>query len=126
MARQLIFMIFILALIAIASSIPNLRFASSEVVDVAIRKLGHVLAYGALGYLFGRLVMHGRFHPMARIWPWLAVVAIIGLAIADELNQGMVVGRQPSVMDVVLDAVGGSTGFLLAVGSRQARYRPPS
>lgn len=126
MTRLVILIIFILALIAIASSIPNLRFASSEVLDVAIRKPGHVLAYGALGYLLGQIITRGRSQPTARIWPWIAVVAIIAIAIADELNQRMVVGRQPSVLDVVLDAAGGCIGLFLALGVRRVWHRPPS
>jgi VanZ family protein len=78
-------------------------FAGSPVVsDLSFfnpQSLLHIPLYGVLTVLFS-LSMKGSLSL------WIPGLIPFGVAIADEVHQGFVPGRDASAMDVLLDAVG--------------------
>ncbi len=69
-------------------------------------KHSHMAVYGLLAALIVRALAGGRLSGVT----WRAAGLAIGLAtvygVTDELHQGFVPGREPSVLDVVADAAG--------------------
>ena len=76
-------------------------------------KVGHLIAYAALGVLVTRGVS-GRL-PMRITWraAALSLIVTITYGAGDELHQSFVPGRSADIYDLVADAAGG----LLAVGA---------
>lgn len=81
-------------------------------VNVAIRKLGHVLAYGILGALTWRADR--------RVATGIIVTLIV--AATDEWRQSLTLSRTGTPWDVLLDVVGGWVGIVAA----QKVWRPLS
>jgi VanZ family protein len=119
MIRSLSLVLVVVALIGVASSIPNLRFSSTEAVDLVVRKLGHVILYLALGLFVSRVVL-ARWPQVGRGRLAIAGVMLLtaAIAIADEAHQSTVIGREPSGVDVALDSGGALMGVLLHRRSR--------
>jgi VanZ like family len=82
-------------------------------LHAALRKLGHLTEYGILAALWLRAFPG---HPRAEAW---AVVLSVLYAGVDELRQGLVPSRSPSLLDVGVDAA----GALVAVACLRPRSR---
>jgi VanZ family protein len=67
----------------------------------SIEKLGHVTVYSVLGFLVIRALTISRVNRAG----WWAFVAVFLYAISDELHQGLVPGRDPSLVDVAIDVI---------------------
>jgi VanZ family protein len=102
-------------LIFAASSLSALPVSLEEGRD----KLAHFAAYTVLGFFLVRaLYRAGR-----AVWPAVPIGWVIGAL--DEVYQGFVPGRTPSVADWVADALGVAAGFLLyLLIAREAARRP--
>ena len=84
-------------------------------------KTGHLVIYGALGWLVCRALLWQGHSEKRRVTASLAiqVTLIVGiLAILDELHQMFIPGRGPHLRDVLIDLVGASAAVLWW----QARY----
>ena len=86
-----------------ASSIPSLVFFEDDLLDTAVRKVGHVgtffvISFGALHVLGGLL---GR-----RLATLLVVAGATAIAVTDEVIQLGIAGRLASPLDVFLDLAG--------------------
>jgi VanZ family protein len=90
------------ALIFVLSSIPDLGTGLGG-WDLALRKVAHAAEFAVLGFLLLRAL--GRELP--------ALALGIAYAVSDELHQHFVPGRQGSLLDVFIDAVGVAVGVLL-------------
>lgn len=81
----------------------ELRFLPQELLDLIVRKAGHMFVFGTLALLIWRaLAMTTAVH---RPWLWALLSAVL-YAITDEVHQGFVAGRDPSAVDVGIDAAG--------------------
>lgn len=78
-----------------------------HLLHVAVRKLGHLLAYGFLGILALRAARSGA----------TSVIVVLLVAVIDELHQATLASRSGSPWDVLLDVVGGA----LAIAFLRAR-----
>jgi VanZ family protein len=91
------------ALIFTLSSIPDLSTGLGG-WDLVLRKAAHAAEFAVLGFLLVRAL--GR--------ELAALAAGIAYAASDELHQTFVPGRQGTVLDVIVDAVGIAVGIYLA------------
>jgi VanZ family protein len=108
------------ALIFALSAQPNLRFAPDDRLDVVIRKAGHVGIFGILALLSWRSIAETTAWRRPQAWAFAITVLY---AASDELHQGLVAGRHPSIVDVGIDASGALIA-LLAVEVWRRRRRP--
>jgi VanZ family protein len=86
------------------SSCPSLPGPPEPWINLLLKKGGHFCVYGVLAFLWWRVLSRGR----PRAWtPLLGALVLTTLyAISDEYHQSFVPGRQPRVVDVVIDASG--------------------
>jgi VanZ family protein len=94
------------ALIFAFSSIPDLGTGLGG-WDLMLRKAAHLAEYAVLGVLLGRAL-----NTVLASWAWIAWFAGIAYAASDELHQHFVPGRQASLLDLAIDAVGVGLGVL--------------
>jgi VanZ family protein len=86
-----------------ASGQSNLRFAQDETEDFLVRKAGHVAVYAVGTLLLWRAIaLTTRLRPA---WAWAAGIAT-AFAASDELHQVFTRGREPTIRDVAIDAIG--------------------
>ena len=109
-------------LIFALSAQPGLRVAPDEAVDLVVRKVGHMAVFGILALLAWRALE--RTTRLRRPWAWALGLTIV-YALTDELHQAFVAGRQASLVDVAIDAVGAllAVGGLALARSRGSRVR---
>lgn len=99
-----------MALIFIASSIPNLTHLPGDMSD----KTGHGIGYGLLGIVLLRAFARGRRSGVTFGVVLLTIVCATAYGISDEFHQWFVPGRTADVHDVMADAIGAT---LVAVGA---------
>jgi VanZ family protein len=86
------------------SAIPSLASPLEPLYDFIARKLVHMAEYGVLTILlFNALRLHIKRSPDA--WLIAAIVAVL-YAFSDEWHQTFVPGREGSLRDVSIDALG--------------------
>jgi VanZ like family len=105
-------------LIFALSSIPDLGTGLGG-WDLLLRKVAHLAEYAVLGALLARALQTA-----AATWAWIAWVAGTAYAASDEFHQHFIPGRQASLLDLAIDAVGVALGVLavrLALASRPPR-----
>jgi VanZ family protein len=99
------------ALIFAASSRPDLRVSSDDLLDFVLRKAAHVFVFGVLAVLLARLLRgDGPPRPMIHVWAWILTLAY---AISDEWHQTFVEGRVGHPIDVAIDMVGATIALAL-------------
>lgn len=103
---------------------PGISDQAVEAVQVIVRKGGHLTEYAVLALLLWR----ARRQPVQqepRPWRWSDARWAMGTAtlyaVTDEIHQALVVSRQGSAWDVLLDAVGAAAGLLAVWGIRRWR-----
>jgi VanZ family protein len=91
-----------MALIFIASSIPNLTDLPGHMSD----KVGHGIGYGLLGLALLRALAGARFSGVTLRAVLLTVVCATAYGVSDEFHQTFVPGRTADVHDVAADGIG--------------------
>lgn len=82
--------------------------ATPYVINVAMRKSGHIIAYGVLALLAWR----------ARRSFVAAMLIVVCVAVTDESMQAMTATRAGSAYDVVLDSCAGLLALIAVPGAR--------
>lgn len=100
-AAVLAWMAFIFAL----SATPDLRVSPDQLVDLVLRKLGHMGVFGILALL------------IAWAWPWrrpllAALLLATAYAASDEIHQLFVAGRTGDPLDVAIDVAGAAIALV--------------
>ncbi len=99
----------LMLVIFLFSSLPAARFPTFPgMLELIIKKGGHILAYGILARSYLRGIGLGRSN--GRPIAWLLAVTY---AVTDEWHQSFVPGRGASWLDVFLDALGAGAGLWL-------------
>lgn len=83
-------------------------------LHVAIRKLGHIVAYAILGALAWRADRRMT----------VAIAIALLVAVTDEWHQSMIASRTGTPWDVLLDVVGAWLGIVGAKKNRPSVQRP--
>jgi VanZ family protein len=103
------------ALIFAFSATPNLRFASDDLLDLVVRKIGHAGIYAILALLLVRALAGADRRSV------VALLICALYATSDELHQAFVAGRTPSAIDVGVDTLGAAIAIALVAVAR-ARF----
>ncbi|HUS70635.1 MAG TPA: VanZ family protein [Anaerolineae bacterium] len=112
-----------MAVIFYLSAQPDLPHHPEAVVDVIVKKLGHVAEYGILAAL-SLWALGGASSSIPRSH-FLCAFALTALyAVSDELHQRFVPGRGPRPLDVGFDVVGAALALFAMSTVRRARQRP--
>lgn len=82
-----------------------------QIINAALRKAGHLTAYGIMCLLSFRAVREGR-RGFALPWALIALAITVCVASTDEYLQSFTPTRGSSVWDVLLDTVGGTIAML--------------
>jgi VanZ family protein len=86
------------------SDIPSLKSPFEPLYDFILRKLAHVTEYGILtALLIIALRLHTRRNAHALV---IAALIAILYAVSDEWHQSFVPGREGTLRDVAVDALG--------------------
>ena len=85
------------------SSVPSLPGGLSDYT-------GHFIGYALLGALAIRGFAQSRWRGMTPRAAWQAVLLSSAYGVTDEIHQGFVPGRSPSVLDWCADSLGAITG----------------
>lgn len=89
-----------MAAIFIFSSIPSDTMPEFDWADLIVKKGGHLLGYGMLGFAY--------FYAFKFETPKLKFALLLAIlyAMTDEFHQSFVAGRMASWVDVVIDGTG--------------------
>jgi len=97
--------------------------AAFDAVHMALRKIGHLVAYGIASVLYLRALRGGvdgapvarapRSRSTARWQPLAAVAMVLLVASIDELHQSTIPSRTGSPVDVLIDVTGATIAQLL-------------
>jgi VanZ family protein len=108
--------ILIMLLIFAASATPSDDLPSFGILDLMIYKGGHMLGYALLAIAFLHGLAGARSVQRHHIIP--AVLLAIAYAASDEFHQTYTAGRNPSPVDVLIDAAGAAIGLLVWIRIR--------
>ena len=90
------------------STLPRAPGLSQELTSIA----GHFTVYGVLAVLVWWALGLARLSPGRRLALAFLVAILYGLS--DEWHQSYVPGRDASLFDIVIDAIGAGTGLAIA------------
>lgn len=85
----------------------------------AVTTLGHLVEYGVLGFLLGRLLPLGAG---SRSWA-LAWAFCVLWGVTDEVHQSFVPGREVGLWDLLVDAASAAAGLAVNAALRRAHLR---
>lgn len=103
----------LMALIFIFSSLSSDKIPYYGKLDFVLKKGAHALGYGLLGLAY-YYALPRRLSKMYR--SGLALIMAILFALSDEYHQSFVQGRNSSLRDVAIDALGAITALFLGAG----------
>ncbi len=101
----------IMSFIFVASSIPGSDLPKLDFGDTLLKKGGHMVGYALLAASY--LHALNSFRSIKTIRFAAAFCLTILYAASDEWHQGFTPGRNPSLLDVIIDAAGGLIGLLV-------------
>ena len=106
------------------SAQPDLPHHPEAMLDVVIKKLGHMAEYGILTALV-LWALGGQGHSTSRRH-YLYAFAVAGLyAVSDETHQYFVPGRNPQPLDVGFDVLGSLVALVVIWSVTRARESTP-
>ncbi len=94
------------------SAQPDLPHLPDALIDLVIKKLGHMAEYAVLAALAVWALGHSAPPSERRAFLWAVLVAG-SYAVTDELHQCFVPGRNAQPLDVGFDVLGACLGLLL-------------
>jgi VanZ family protein len=100
-----------MGVIYFVSAQPSLPRAPEPLLDLLLKKGGHLLAYGVLAWLYLR-ALAGEANPSDRL-RLISLALAVAYAASDEFHQSFVPGRGPSLVDVFIDSLGAMLALLL-------------
>lgn len=101
-----------MAVIYLLSTQPSPPELPEPLLDLLIKKAGHMVEYAVLGLLLWQAL--GFPHPA---WAWAPAVLY---AASDEFHQTFVAGRHGRASDVLIDAAGAALGLAIGWWLQQA------
>jgi VanZ family protein len=100
-----------------------LSLQSLDLLNLVLRKAGHVVGYGLLCFSW-LLLLRGTYRLWWRpVWAALALLCTVTVAVADELHQMRIPGRNGHLRDMLLDLSAALIAAALVWGRAQRRCR---
>ena len=94
---------------------PHISFKTILLVQLLVRKAGHVTEYAVLAALLWRVLRHQW--PVVRRSFWqpatVALVVAVAFAATDEFHQSFYPSRTATVHDVMIDTMGAIIGLII-------------
>jgi len=94
---------------------PQISFKTIMLIQLIVRKCGHVTEYAILASLLWRVLRH--HWPLVRRSFWrpatVALVTAVTFAATDEFHQSFYPSRTATVHDVLIDTMGATVGLLI-------------
>ncbi|MDT8339981.1 MAG: VanZ family protein [Longimicrobiales bacterium] len=78
----------------------------------ALLAIDDQVVHFALYFVLGSALAHARGRTPSPIPHWILLLAGLLYGVTDELHQGLVPGRTPSLADLTADATGLAVGYL--------------
>ena len=114
--KWLVFAVTFTAIVLVLTHIPQ-EFMPSQLQKSGLDKLQHIVAYGAITFLFILAIKNSPSLNLALF----VFFAILAIGIVDEVTQP-IVGRQASLADLAANVIGIAAGLLLSVvGKRRSK-----
>jgi VanZ family protein len=98
----------VMGVIFLASNTPSSDIPKFGIIDIFVKKGGHLLGYALLAASFFHGLDNGKRTP--RFLFISTVLCAILYAASDEFHQSFTPGRSPAVMDVCIDSIGSIIG----------------
>lgn len=101
-----------MGVIFVFSSLPSSRIPNYGAVDVLIKKGGHAIGYGLLGFSY----YYALPKRLSRFYRGItALMMAIIFALSDEYHQSFVQGRSSSLTDIVVDGIGATIAVVIGM-----------
>lgn len=114
--KWLVFAVTFTAIVLVLTHIPQ-ELMPSQLQKSGLDKLQHIVAYGAITFLF---ILALKSSPSLNL-ALFVFFAILAIGIVDEVTQP-IVGRQASLADLAANVIGIAAGLLLSVvGKRRSK-----
>jgi VanZ family protein len=114
----------IMSFIFVASSIPGSDLPKLDFGDTVLKKGGHMVGYALLAASYLHALNGIQSIKKVRLAAALCLTILYGAL--DEWHQGFTQGRNPSFMDVFIDATGGMIGlFVWRIIEKAAKSKTP-
>ena len=106
---------------------PDITEGQLRGIHFLTRKVAHLVEYGILAFLARRAFITSSHAGIQRRWFQLGLLLVVLCSLLDELQQSFAPARSGSIVDSVVDVIGGLTVLLIfrAYESR-AGASPPS
>jgi VanZ family protein len=112
-----------MAVIFYLSAQPDLPHHSVALIDLVVKKAGHMAEYAILAALAFWAARRGALSAAKRAFLWALLVAA-SYAVTDEMHQYFVPGRDARLLDVGFDVLGACVGLLVISRVVQAAKGP--
>ncbi len=105
---------------------PETSAETLVLIHVCVRKTAHFVEYGLLGFLGARAFVSSSAERLRTHWFGWSLLLVCSYAFLDEYHQSFVPNRTGSIIDILIDIVGGLAALLIYLrccrrGVRQER-----
>lgn len=104
-------------------SLFNINYGNNSqltlICEAIIRKLAHLFIYLTAG--IWAMCLYNTFNINEKNKILYSITTVCFYACTDEFHQGFTPGRNPSVLDVILDTIGASIGTLIILQATYAK-----
>jgi VanZ family protein len=100
---------------------PTASDSTLKLVHLLIRKAGHLTEYAILAWLAARAFHTSSNELLHRRWFLAALILVVVYSLSDEFHQSFVPSRGASLLDCVIDSVGGLTMLLFLAWRHSVR-----
>lgn len=112
-----------MAAIFFLSAQPQLPGLSEHWLDNLIKSGGHFAGYAVLAILYWRIARRGPWRRQTALA--IAFAGAVLYALSDEFHQSWVPNRDPSLVDLMVDAAGAATALAVVAAARRLGHLAP-
>jgi Predicted integral membrane protein len=92
---------------------PNTSAETLNLIHICVRKLAHLTEYAILGILAARAFRTSIQQILRTRWFQISLCVVVVYALLDEYHQSFVPSRTSSILDSLIDAIGGLAALLV-------------